>query len=192
MQFIFLGPPGAGKGTQAGILADHWQVPHISTGDILRTAIAGKTSLGIQARTHVEAGELVPDVLIMALIRERFGESDMKQGWILDGFPRTLAQAQALDELLAIFRQPHPQAIYFEVSTENLVNRMLARGRQDDTAATIRRRLAVYQADTTPLIDFYKKRECLITIDGNRPPDAVTQTLQEALLVNQSSHLAQV
>ena len=192
MQFIFLGPPGAGKGTQASLLADRWQIPHISTGGILRSAIAGKTALGIQARSHVEAGELVPDILIMALIRERFGEPDMKQGWILDGFPRTLAQAQALDELLAIVRQPHPQAIYFEVSTENLVTRMLGRGRQDDTAATIRRRLEIYQADTTPLIDFYEKRECLIKIDGNCSPDAVTQTLQESLLMNQSSRLAAV
>ncbi|MEM1289845.1 MAG: adenylate kinase [Cyanobacteria bacterium P01_H01_bin.162] len=192
MQFIFLGPPGAGKGTQASILADRWQVPHISTGDILRAAIAGKTSLGIQARAHVEAGELVPDILIMALIRERFGEPDMKQGWILDGFPRTLAQAQALDELLARFRQPQPQTLYFEVSTENLVARMLARGRQDDTAATVRRRLEIYQADTLPLMDFYKKRECLITIDGNQPPDAVTQALQASLLANQSSQLARV
>ncbi|MEM6435894.1 MAG: adenylate kinase [Cyanobacteria bacterium P01_D01_bin.115] len=192
MQFIFLGPPGAGKGTQASILADRWQVPHISTGDILRAAIAGKTSLGIQARTHVEAGELVPDILIMALIRERFGEPDMKQGWILDGFPRTLAQAQALDELLTRFRQPQPQTLYFAVSTENLVARMLARGRQDDTAATVRRRLEIYQTDTLPLMDFYKKRECLITIDGNQPPGAVTQTLQASLLANQSSQLAQV
>lgn len=192
MQFIFLGPPGAGKGTQASVLADRWQIPHISTGDILRSAIAGKTSLGLQARTHVEAGELVPNILIMALVRERFGESDMQQGWLLDGFPRTLAQAQALDELLAIVRQPHPQAIYFEVSPENLVARMLDRGRQDDTDATIRRRLEIYQADTAPLIDFYAKRECLIKIDGNRPPDEVTQTLQASLLVNQSSRLANV
>lgn len=192
MQFIFLGPPGAGKGTQASVLADRWQIPHISTGDILRSAIAGKTSLGLQARTHVEAGELVPDILIMALVRERFGEPDMQQGWLLDGFPRTLAQAQALDELLAIVRQPHPQAIYFEVSPENLVARMLDRGRQDDTDATIRRRLEIYQADTVPLIDFYAKRECLIKIDGNRSPDEVTQTLQASLLVNQSSRLANV
>ncbi|MEM6521355.1 MAG: adenylate kinase [Cyanobacteria bacterium P01_D01_bin.71] len=192
MQFIFLGPPGAGKGTQASVLADRWQIPHISTGDILRSAIAGKTSLGLQARTHVEAGELVPNILIMALVRERFGEPDMQQGWLLDGFPRTLAQAQALDELLAIVRQPHPQAIYFEVSPENLVARMLDRGRQDDTDATIRRRLEIYQADTAPLIDFYAKRECLIKIDGNRPPDEVAQTLQASLLVNQSSRLANV
>lgn len=192
MQFIFLGPPGAGKGTQASLLAARWQVPHISTGDILRAAIAGKTSLGIQARTHVEAGELVPDILIMALIRERFEAADMKQGWILDGFPRTLAQAQALDELLTRFRQPHPQAIYFDVSTENLVTRMLGRGRQDDTAATIRRRLEIYQADTTPLIDFYEQRECLTKIDGNRSPEAVTQSLQASLLTHQSSRLALV
>ncbi|MEM9005582.1 MAG: adenylate kinase [Cyanobacteria bacterium P01_F01_bin.86] len=192
MQFIFLGPPGAGKGTQASILAERWQIPHISTGDILRAAITGKTSLGMQASTHVEAGELVPDRLIMDLIRERFGQPDMGQGWILDGFPRTLAQAQALDELLTIVQQPYPQALYFEVSTENLVARMLARGRQDDTEVTIRRRLEVYQSDTTPLIDFYARRECLLKIDGNCSPDEVAQALQNLLLVNQSSRLAQV
>lgn len=192
MQFIFLGPPGAGKGTQASVLAGRWQIPHISTGDILRAAIAGKTSLGLQTRTHVEAGELVPDVLVMALIRERFGEPDVKQGWILDGFPRTLAQAEALDELLSIVRQPHPQVIYFEVLTESLVARMLARGRQDDTEATIRRRLEVYREETAPLIDFYEKRESLIKIDGNLAMSQVTLTLQESLLVNQFSLLAQV
>ena len=95
MQFIFLGPPGAGKGTQASLLAHRWQIPHISTGDILREAIAGKTALGIQAHTHVEAGELVPDVLVMALMRERFGQPDMAQGWILDGFPRTVSPIPA-------------------------------------------------------------------------------------------------
>lgn len=189
MQFIFLGPPGAGKGTQADILADRWQIPHISTGDILRSAIAGKTSLGIQARVHVEAGELVPDVLVMALMRERFGESDIAQGLILDGFPRTLSQAHALDELLSIFKQPHPQVIYFEVATESLVKRMLARGRQDDTEETIRRRLDIYQKDTAPLIDFYERRNCLTKIDGSLSMREVTQTLQESLLKYQCSAL---
>ena len=192
MQFIFLGPPGAGKGTQANILAERWQIPHISTGDILRTAIAGKTSLGLQAGTHVQAGELVPDILVMALMRERFGERDVRHGWILDGFPRTLAQAQALDELLSILRQPHPQVIYFDVPTASLVTRMLARGRQDDTEATIRRRLEIYQEETTPLIDFYANRECLIKLKGDLAMDGVTQALQESLLVNQSSLLASV
>ena len=187
MQFIFLGPPGAGKGTQASTLAECWQIPHISTGDILREAIAGKTALGIQARAHVEAGELVPDILVMTLIRERFGQPDMASGWILDGFPRTVAQANALDELLSIIGQPHPRVVYFEVETENLVKRMLARGRQDDTEATIRRRLEIYQEDTAPLIDFYQKRCCLIKINGSLPVAEVTLTLQESLSKQQYS-----
>ncbi|MBE7380764.1 MAG: adenylate kinase [Leptolyngbya sp. SIO1E4] len=190
MQFIFLGPPGAGKGTQASILAERWHIPHISTGDILRQEIAGKTSLGIQARTHVEAGELVPDILVMALMRERFSAPDMKSGWILDGFPRTLSQAQALDELLEIVRHPHPTVVYFEVTPEHLVERMLARGRLDDTEETIRRRLEVYREDTAPLIDFYQRRNCLTAINGNYALDEVANTLQESLLQNQHSVLA--
>ncbi|MEM9137783.1 MAG: adenylate kinase [Cyanobacteria bacterium P01_F01_bin.42] len=189
MQFIFLGPPGAGKGTQANVFADRWQIPHISTGEILRQAIAGKTSLGIQAQDYVTAGELVPDTLIMAMVRERFGKPDIKQGWILDGFPRTVAQAQALDELLLIVRQSHPQVLYLEVPTENLVTRLLARGRHDDSEATIRLRLDVYQSNTAALIDLYRKRNRLITINGDQPSGAVTQTLEAALLQSQYSSL---
>ena len=189
MQFIFLGPPGAGKGTQASILANSWKIPHISTGDILREAIAEKTSLGIEARTHVEAGELVPDILVMGLMRKRFGRSDTKRGWILDGFPRKISQARALDELLSILGQPHPRVIYLVVATDILVQRMLERGRQDDIEETIRRRLEVYQEDTNPLIKFYQRRRCLTTIDGNLPLDEVTRKLQESLLQDQVSNV---
>ena len=181
MPLIFLGAPGAGKGTQAEIIAKKWQIPHISTGDILREAIAGKTSLGIQAQAYVASGELVPDILVMALMRERFGQPDLKRGWILDGFPRSLSQAQALEQLLSLVRQPYPRVVYFEVSTETLVQRMLGRGRLDDNEATIRRRLEVYQAETSPLIDYYRRRHCLKVIDGNLPISEVTNRLQEAL-----------
>lgn len=190
MQFIFLGPPGAGKGTQAFILADRWRIPHIAIGDILREAIAGKTSLGIQARRYVEAGELVPDILVMSLVRERLGQSDIATGWILDGFPRTLPQAHALDELLAVMRQPHPTVIYFEVSTQCLIERMLARGRQDDDEDTIRHRLKIYQEETAPLIDFYQRRRCLKAIDGNLPLQEVAEQLQASLLQQQYSVIA--
>ena len=189
MQFIFLGPPGAGKGTQASILAERWRIPHISTGDILREAIAGKTSLGLQAQNYVEAGELVPDILLMALMRERFGQSVMKHGWILDGFPRTISQAHALDELLEIVRQPHPTVVHFEVTTECLIERLLARGRLDDTKETISRRLDVYREETAPLINFYQIRNCLKTINGDRSFSDVTQILQESLLQRQYSSL---
>ncbi|MDJ0602097.1 MAG: adenylate kinase [Crocosphaera sp.] len=178
MRLIFLGPPGAGKGTQAKVLANQWQVPHISTGDILREAIQGKTSLGIQAATYVEAGELVPDLLIMAIMRERFGREDVEKGWILDGFPRTLAQANALDQLLQIMRQPYGKVVYFDVSSDVLVKRLLQRGRVDDTQETIGRRLEIYQEQTTPLIDFYQRRHCLKTIDGNLPISQINQKLE--------------
>ncbi|MEO0947846.1 MAG: adenylate kinase [Cyanobacteria bacterium J06641_5] len=189
MRYIFLGPPGAGKGTQANILASRWQIPHISTGDILRTAIATETPLGVQARTYVSAGELVPNDLIMALIRERFGEADTKAGWILDGFPRTIAQAQALDRLLSILWHAYPSVIYFKVDDGVLTERMLTRGRADDTAETIQRRLEVYHQDTIPLVDFYQKRRCLIEVDGGCSSKEVTQALQESILQAQSSPL---
>ena len=183
MRLIFLGPPGAGKGTQAAILAQEVNIPHISTGDSLRQAIADQSALGIEAQTYLEAGELVPDALIMALMRERLAKPDARGGWILDGFPRNLAQAQALDRLLQILGQPHPQAMNFNVATESLIARMLERGRKDDRENVIRRRLKVYQEKTSPLISFYKQRRCLIELDGNLPPEAVSQSIREKLSV---------
>lgn len=192
MQFIFLGPPGAGKGTQAAILADRWQIPHILTGDILRTAIANKTRLGIKAETYVKTGKLVPDPLITGMLRERFDEPDVKQGLILDGFPRTLVQDQTLNDILSAYRQPRPRVVWFEVPIEVLVVRMLNRGRQDDTEAIIRRRFEVYQEDTAPLLRFYEQQGCLIKVDGDRPPNEVTKSLEAALLVSQYSDLISV
>lgn len=177
MHLILLGPPGAGKGTQAIALAERWQIPHISTGDILRQAIEDKTDLGIQARSHLEAGELVPDSLMMSLMRKRFAKPDMAKGWILDGFPRTLSQAKALDELLAIFQQPSPKVIYFEVTTGLLINRLMKMGRSDDTVDVIRRRIDIYQQETQPLIEYYQQRLCLTTINGNLPVAEVGHAL---------------
>ena len=177
MHLILLGPPGAGKGTQAIALAERWQIPHISTGDILRQAIEEKTDLGIQARSHLEAGELVPDSVIMSLMRKRFAQPDMAKGWILDGFPRTLPQAQALDELLAIFKQPSPKVIYFEVTAGLLINRLMKMGRQDDTVDVIRRRIDIYQQETKPLIEYYEQRLSLTTINGNLPVAEVANAL---------------
>lgn len=199
MPLIFLGPPGAGKGTQAEILAQQGPIPHISTGDILRKAIAGsgrrslitgsgglrpiasETPLGIQAQAHLDQGELIPDNLIMAMMRERLSQSDTKLGWILDGFPRTVSQARGLDQLLSILNQPHPQVVYFYVDPNVLVKRLLARGRKDDNEDTIRRRLEVYEAQTIPLIDFYQRRKCLISINGNLSVPEVTNNLYLAL-----------
>jgi adenylate kinase len=181
MRLIFLGPPGAGKGTQAAILARELNIPHISTGDLLRSAIAESSALGIQAQTYLEAGELVPDDLIMALMRERLAKPDALGGWILDGFPCNLSQARALDRLLQILGQSHPQAMNFNVATESLIARMLQRGRKDDNESVIRRRLEVYQEKTTPLISFYQQRRCLIDIDGNLPLEGVSQSIREKL-----------
>ncbi|MEL6319533.1 MAG: adenylate kinase [Cyanobacteria bacterium J06626_14] len=192
MQFIFLGSPGAGKGTQASILAERWRIPHISTGDILRTAIANRTRLGIKAETYVKTGKLVPNSLITAMLRERFDEPDVEHGWILDGFPRTLVQDQILSDILAAYQQPCPQIVWFEVPVEALVVRMLDRGRQDGTEAIIRRRFQVYQDDTAPLLGFYEQQGRLIKVDGNRSPHHVTQSLENALLVNQHSQLVSV
>ncbi len=183
MRLIFLGPPGAGKGTQAAIFAQELNIPHISTGDILRSAYAQKTDLGVQAQAYLEAGELVPDDLIMELMGERLAKPDAVGGWILDGFLRNLSQAQALDRLLQILGQPHPQAMNFNVATESLIARMLQRGRKDDNENVIRRRLEVYQEKTTPLISFYKQRRCLIDIDGNLPRETVSQSLREKLFL---------
>lgn len=179
MQLILLGPPGAGKGTQAIALSERLGIPHISTGDILRKAIAQQTALGLEAETYVTAGELVPDALIFSLIRDRFGKPDVAKGWILDGFPRTVAQALALDELLLILSQPYPRVIYFDAQNGLLINRLLQMKRQDDTVDTIRKRLAVYEEKTTPLIAHYERRLCLTTVNANRTAAEVTHELSQ-------------
>ncbi|MEL7224494.1 MAG: adenylate kinase [Cyanobacteria bacterium P01_D01_bin.36] len=177
MQLILLGPPGAGKGTQAVSLSKRLNIPHISTGDILREAIAQQTSLGLQSETYLKAGDLVPDVLIMSLMRERLSQSDVKDGWILDGFPRTLRQAKALDELLSILQQPYPKVIYFDAQSGILIDRLLQSGRQDDNVTSIRRRLEVYTEETTPLIEHYQRRLCLTTINANRTAEEIANEL---------------
>lgn len=181
MRLVFLGPPGSGKSTQADALSTAWQLPSISTGALLRDAIATQSKLGKQAQTHVEAGELVPDHLIAGLMRDCFGSPATQKGWILDGFPRNLAQAKGLDELLQIMGQPYGQVIYFDTPEAVLVERLLKRGRHDDSEALIRQRLQIYQEQTAPLINFYRRRQCLIEIDGSLPSLAITNTMETAL-----------
>lgn len=179
MQLIFLGPPGVGKGTQAIALSKRLNIPHISTGDILRQAATNQTPLGLQAKTDVEAGELVPDQLIMSLIRDRFGKPDVASGWILDGFPRTVAQGKALDELLSILNMAYPKVVYFEASSGLLIDRLLKVGRQDDTVAAIRQRLKVYKEKTIPLIEHYQRRLCLTTVNASRTVAEVAEDLAQ-------------
>lgn len=180
-RLIFLGAPGAGKGTQATVLATTKSIPHISTGDILRAAVGNKTELGLKAQAYMDRGDLVPDQLVIDLIRERLSQPDAAVGWILDGFPRTVAQATFLDDLLSEINQVYDHAVNFEVPDEVLVQRLLGRGRKDDTEEVIRRRLQVYRDQTAPLIDFYKERQRLVAIDGDRTQPDVAADLEKLL-----------
>ncbi len=180
-RLIFIGPPGSGKGTQAGRLAKLAQIPHISTGDILRESVANQTKLGLEAKAYMDRGDLVPDEVVLGLVEVRLQQEDARKGWILDGFPRTAIQAEALERLLGLSDQCCDWAISLKVPDEVLVERLLSRGRADDTEETIRHRLKVYQEETQPLIDFYGDRHQLKSIDGNQSIEKVTQDLQEAL-----------
>ncbi|KAM3096524.1 adenylate kinase [Phormidesmis sp. 146-12] len=178
-RLIFLGPPGAGKGTQAMVLASLKQIPHISTGEILRAAVAGQTILGVKAKGYMDRGELVPDQLVIDLIRERLGESDAEAGWILDGYPRNVAQADSLAELVTELGQTLDRVVNLDVPDETLVERLLSRGRKDDSEEVIRRRLEVYREQTAPLIKYYEAHQNLTTVDGDRPLEEVTTALKE-------------
>ncbi len=164
MRLIFLGAPGAGKGTQAERTAASLGVPHISTGDIFRRNMADGTSLGRRVREIVEGGGLVPDEITTQLVVDRLAQPDALSGFILDGFPRTLGQARALEEALG--DEELRAVVALEVPSDELVRRMLARGRADDSEESIRRRLRVYAEETEPLIGFYRDRGLLVGVSG--------------------------
>jgi adenylate kinase len=178
-RLIFLGPPGAGKGTQAKTLADFLHIPHISTGDILRQAIQDQTPLGMKAKSYMDQGELVPDQLVQDLVEERLKQSDTQNGWILDGFPRKVTQAEFLQELLKTIGQSGEKVINLDAPDEVVVTRLLGRGRADDTEEVIRRRLEVYRNDTAPLINYYGDRHQLIPVNGDQSPEEVTAALKK-------------
>jgi adenylate kinase len=163
------------------MLAAFQKIPHISTGDILRAAVANQTPLGVKAKAYMDAGELVPDSLVIDLIRERLKDADAQQGWILDGFPRNVPQAGFLDELLTELGQGVDNAVNLEVPDDVVVSRLVKRGadegRSDDNEETIRRRLEVYREKTAPLISYYQGKGKLKTIDGNQSMDAVKAAL---------------
>ena len=207
MNIVLLGAPGAGKGTQAQRIIDTYGVPHISTGDILRAAVANQTELGLEAKKYMDAGDLVPDEVVIGLVKNRLSESDTVAGFILDGFPRTTAQAVALDGELKDLNKSIDAAIAIEVDPEVIVGRLTSRRtckgcaritsasegdeclecggeliqRDDDNEGTVRNRLEVYARSTAPLIAYYGGQGVLSTIDGDRPVDEVWADVQSVL-----------
>jgi adenylate kinase len=185
MNVLLLGPQGSGKGTQAKRIQAEYGIPHIATGEILRDAIANETELGLRVKPIVESGQLVPDDLMIELIRERLHEDDAQDGFILDGFPRTLPQAQALDEMLADIGRELSIVFGFQLEDQIGIDRMLKRaeieGRKDDTPEAIAKRLELYHRETEPLIGHYRLQGNLVGIHADRPVDVVFSEIQEAL-----------
>jgi adenylate kinase len=182
---VFFGPPGSGKGTQASRLAAELGVPQISTGDILRANVALGTELGKIARPIMEAGELVPDELVTKMLKARLAERDAENGALFDGFPRTVAQAEALDALLAELGRRVDVVLFIDVPDDVIVARLLSRarleGRADDTPATVRERLRVYREKTAPLAARYEASGKLVAIDGNRSVEDVAADVKRAV-----------
>jgi adenylate kinase len=185
MRLILLGPPGAGKGTQGHRLHKVYGIPEISTGDILRAAVRNETPLGLEAKTYMERGALVPDEVIIGIARERLAEADTEPGFILDGFPRTVAQAEALDHMLLESQRPLDHVISIEVPEDELLRRLASRreieGRDDDTDEAIRHRLEVYERQTAPLIDYYRKTGLLRPVPGVGTVDDIAHHIQMVL-----------
>lgn len=177
MNIILLGAPGSGKGTQAAFLIEKHGLTHLSTGDMLRAEIAAGSDLGKQAKAIMENGQLVSDEIVIAMIAARLSD----KGALFDGFPRTIAQAEALDKLLAGRGSQIDAVIELQVGNEEIVQRMLARGRSDDNETTIRQRLAVFEAQTKPLIDYYQKQGKLRSVDGSGELAAISARIEAAL-----------
>lgn len=181
MRIVFIGPPGAGKGTQAQRLIETYPMAHLSTGDMLRAARDAKTEIGRKADKYMSAGELVPDDVMVAIIAERLGEPDCQQGYLLDGFPRTIAQAEALDAMLAERGTPLDVVLELQVPEEELFQRLAGRGRADDSPEVIRQRLVAYREQTEPLLKYYGERKLLKSIDGIGTVDEVFDRAQAVL-----------
>lgn len=180
-QLVFLGPPGSGKGTQAVFVAEALGVPAISTGDMLRQAVTAGSELGKKVEGIMNSGALVDDVTMAAVVRARLAEADAQQGFLLDGYPRTASQADTLEGILQDAGETLDAVVLLSVPEDELVRRSLARGRADDTEATIRERQRVYREKTAPLIEYYRKRGIIREVDGHRPVDAVKDEILAVL-----------
>lgn len=186
MRLIFLGPPGAGKGTQASILAENLGILHISTGELLRKERKEKTKRGVDAQSYIDRGALVPDRVVMEIVQEQLTKPEANEGWILDGFPRNVSQANALYELLIEMSQKsYDCAVSFDVPelvlVERLKKRAIKEGRTDDTPEVLRNRLKSYHDETSPLIQFYSDRQKLEIINGFMSRESVTSALKEVV-----------
>jgi len=212
LRLIVFGPPGAGKGTQAERIAKKLGIPHVATGDVLREAVAKKTELGVKARGYMERGELVPDGIVVGIVEERLRRPDCEKGFVLDGFPRTLGQAEALDEMLEKLGTSIDVVINLETSEEEIIKRLSNRRtcrvcgavyhlifnppkspgrcdrcggelyqREDDKEEVIKRRLKIYRVQTKPVIEYYREKSVLRTIDGNKSIEDVSRSIGELL-----------
>lgn len=187
MRIVLLGAPGSGKGTQAAMLVEELDLPHISTGALLRSAASAGTLLGQRAKTVMDRGELVPDELMTGLIEERLSEPDVRKGFILDGYPRNLAQAEALDELLERLGTPVDEALQIDVDIELLIARIARRAaqedRSDDTEDVVRKRMDVWAERSAPVIEYYARKGLLSRVLGEGTPDEVFQRIRGVLQI---------
>jgi len=179
LNLVFFGPPGAGKGTQADLFAARHHIPKISTGDILRKAIQDGTRIGAMVRETLQSGALVGDDLVISIVAERLEQPDTAKGFVLDGFPRTIPQAAALDAILA--DRGGVSVIALVVHADEVIRRLGRRGREDDEAYVIKERLEVYSRETEPVLQYYRRRGVVTVLDGNRPLDEVTEAIEAAL-----------
>ena len=185
MRVLLIGPPGAGKGTQATRIAAHFDLVRIATGDLLRQEVASGSELGRTAKAYIDRGDLVPDDVVIAMTRDRVLQANTEGGYILDGYPRTLVQAEAAYRWAKARGVPFDLALFFEIGTDELLARLAGRareeGRSDDTEETVRHRLEVFQRQTYPLLDYYRRRGILVRIDAVGPVDAITERIVAVL-----------
>jgi len=185
MRLLFMGPPGAGKGTQAKLIAERYGIPAVSTGDIFRANVSQGTPLGLEAKRYMDAGEYVPDEVTNRMVRDRIDQPDAEPGFLLDGYPRTLAQVEELDGMIQFTGHKLDAVVVLTANSDELIERLLKRaqleGRADDTEDVIRRRQEIYLEETEPLIGVYRDRGLLLEVDGMGEVDDVSARILEAL-----------